>query len=148
EEIHGDLSGDELVRASKHNVLIETLQAGTLGLPSVAGPVYDYRQESGSVLRLLHPGVLILTKMNRWAQNCDSTRPQTVKKNLSDAQDLRWLVHWLADREMTINFDGYAGKPKEELLRFVRLFRAKFAEDAHFCDTLSRVLTPNDWDLL
>ncbi|KAJ7180719.1 hypothetical protein C8R46DRAFT_985749, partial [Mycena filopes] len=151
QEIRGDLSGlsgDELVRASKDNVMIETLQTGTLGLPTVAGPVYDYLDESGAVLSVLHPGVLILTKIKRWARSCDSTRPQTAQKNASDARDLRWLVHWLADHETTIDFDGYAGKTKEELLQFVRLYRSKLAEDTLFCDTLSRAIKPNDWDLL
>jgi hypothetical protein len=32
----------ELVKRSRHSVEIETLQAGTMGLPTVAGPIYDF----------------------------------------------------------------------------------------------------------
>ncbi|KAJ7222314.1 hypothetical protein GGX14DRAFT_352512, partial [Mycena pura] len=125
-ETNPDLSGEGLVRASRDNVLIETLQTGTLGLPSVAGPLY-------AVLNVLHPRVLILTKMKRWSQNCNSTHPRTMMKNASDARDLRWLVLWLATNDMTIDFEGYAGKTKEELLQFVRLYRAKFEDDKALC---------------
>ena len=42
-----DLVGEDLVRASRHNVLIETLPAGSLGLPVVAEPTYKVEHESG-----------------------------------------------------------------------------------------------------
>ncbi|KDQ11380.1 hypothetical protein BOTBODRAFT_35458 [Botryobasidium botryosum FD-172 SS1] len=147
-ELQGDLTGDQLVRASKGNTMIETLQAGTLGLPSVAGPVYEYQAESGIVLELLHPGVLILTKMKRWWVNRDSTRPKTVAKRLSDQRDLRYLVRWLTDNGMTIEFEQYQGKSKEELMQYVRTLRDVFSEDTDFVQTLRQAVKPADWDLL
>ena len=47
------MSGSELVFASRGNVLIETLKAGSLGLPSVAEPVYKIQHESGFSTSLL-----------------------------------------------------------------------------------------------
>ncbi|KAJ7475964.1 hypothetical protein FB451DRAFT_1366594 [Mycena latifolia] len=150
QDISSNLSGAELVLASKDNVLIETLPAGKLGLPSEARPVYNYSDESGIALKLLHPTVLILTKMKRWAVNYNSTRPKTVLKTESDESDLHWLVHWLAANGLTIDFDNYAGKTKEELLRIVRLYKSESAHKygVNFQDTLRMAIKPNDWVLL
>lgn len=46
QELIGDLRDMELVCASQGNVLIETLQAGTLGLPTVIEPVYFVEEGS------------------------------------------------------------------------------------------------------
>lgn len=43
----GDLRNQELLYASKDNVLIETLPTGMLGLPITPEPVYDILTESG-----------------------------------------------------------------------------------------------------
>ena len=168
QELRGDMTGRDLVYASKDSVSIETLRAGTLGLPSVAGPVYEYKHESGfgalalllfipllksqspniADVRLLHPGVLILTKMKRWLTTCESTRPKTLAKNRSDARDLRWLVDWLVGNEMTIDFDNYEGKSKGELMGYVRIYREKFREDEDFMVLLKKAIKPEDWNLL
>ncbi|KAJ3503264.1 hypothetical protein NLJ89_g8509 [Agrocybe chaxingu] len=144
----GDLRDDELVRASKNNVLIETLSAGTLGLPSIAGPVYKVEYESGISIEILHPGILILTKMKRWYHNLESTRPKTTAKNDSDRRDLDFLVWWLADNKMTIEFELYEGKPKNELLKFVRRYREQVGENEPLMDALKTAVKPLDWGLL
>lgn len=43
----GDLRDQELLYASKDNVLIETLPTGTLGLPITPEPVYEISTDSG-----------------------------------------------------------------------------------------------------
>ncbi|OBZ66448.1 hypothetical protein A0H81_13668 [Grifola frondosa] len=144
----GDLRDDELVHASRDNVLIETLPAGALGLPVVAGPVFHVEHKSGLVLQILHPGLLILTKMKRWYINRDSTRPKTIAKSSSDRRDLDFLVSWLADKNMTIELDLYKGKSKDELLIYVRLYREKVEDDADLLDALQTAMKPEDWALL
>ncbi|CAA7269885.1 unnamed protein product [Cyclocybe aegerita] len=144
----GDLRGDELVRASKNNVLIETLSAGTLGLPNIAGPVYKVEYGSGISIEILHPGILILTKMKRWYHNLESTRPKTLVKNSSDRRDLDYLVSWLADNKMTIEFELYEGKSKDELLKFVRIYREQVGENELLMEALKTAVKPLDWDLL
>lgn len=57
-----DTSGTVENSRSAGNVLIETLAAGTLGLPSVAGPVYT---DPKYHLKILHPSVLPLTKQTQ-----------------------------------------------------------------------------------
>ncbi|KAH8099763.1 hypothetical protein BXZ70DRAFT_216473 [Cristinia sonorae] len=147
-EPRDDLTGDRLVFASKDNVLIETLKAGTLGLPSVAGPIYVLQHSSGVALKILHPGVLILTKMKRWAATKDSDRPKTVTKTRSDKRDLDYLVFWLVQHEMTIEFELYLGKRKEELLAYVRTYRDCIPEGSELLEALQTAVKSDDWKLL
>ncbi|KAF8964813.1 hypothetical protein BDZ97DRAFT_865663 [Flammula alnicola] len=143
----GDLKNDELVRAAKNNVLIETLQAGTLGLPVVAEPRYLIEQESGTIA-LLHPSILILTKMKRWYHNHESTRPKTVLKNKSDQSDIDFLLYWLAENDMKIDFEKYQGKTRDELLCYVRQYHDKFHDNTDLVKVLDSVVRPDDWELL
>jgi len=107
-----DLTGEALVPKSKH-VLIETLSTGSLGLPVVVEPIYKIG-EGELQITILHPGVLLLTKLKRWYHNRDSTYPKTVEKRKSDKRDLNYMVTWLAGNNMTIEFEKYRGKSKTE----------------------------------
>ncbi|KDR77350.1 hypothetical protein GALMADRAFT_210405 [Galerina marginata CBS 339.88] len=147
-ELIRDLQDDALVRASRDNVLIETLKAGTLGLPAIAGPIYPIEQEFGKDLPVLHPAILILTKMKRWSHNYESDRPKTVLKNKSDQADLDFIIYWLEENKMTIEFELYQGKTKEELLNFVRRYRNRFHENAKLMEAMENVVKPDDWKLL
>jgi len=142
------LSGNELVRASRDNVLIETLQAGSLGLPIVAGPTYKIQHDSGFAIEILHPGVLLLTKMKRWYQNRNAVLPKTVTKSYSDKRDMDYLLIWLAENSMTIEFEKYEGKSKEQLLDYVRYYRNRLSEDESLLEDLRKAMKPEDWDLL
>ncbi|TDL22819.1 hypothetical protein BD410DRAFT_199766 [Rickenella mellea] len=147
-ELIGDLKGDELIRAARDNVMIETLEAGKLGLPTVAAPIYPIKQMSGADIPILHPSILILTKMKRWCLNYESDRPKTVFKNKSDQDDLNFLIHWLEEHQMMIDFDHYQGKTKQELLVHVRQYRNRLRENTELMESLANVLTPDDWKLL
>ncbi|KAL4076327.1 hypothetical protein J3A83DRAFT_2178016 [Scleroderma citrinum] len=139
-----DLTGKVLVQKSKHNVLIETLSTGSLGLPAVVEPIYKISQE----ITILHPGVLLLTKIKRWYHNRDSTYPKTVAKRISDKKDLNYMVIWLAVNNMTIEFEKYKGKSKTELLKFVRYYREQVKTDKVIIENLQKAMKPGDWALL
>ncbi|KAH9940621.1 hypothetical protein B0H21DRAFT_575532 [Amylocystis lapponica] len=146
QDLRTDLEGHELLAIRRDNVLIETLEAGKLGLPKVAKPLFPVSVEEGAFsLFILHPAVLILTKLKRWAMNCDSTRPKTVLKCRSDEQDLRYIVNLLVDRKLTINFDDYEGKPRPQLLAYVRKYRDRFLEDEMLMEALQSAMQPQDW---
>ncbi|KAF9559778.1 hypothetical protein CPC08DRAFT_637319 [Agrocybe pediades] len=140
--------GTAQFRVHKENVLIETLQAGRLGLPSVPEPKYFVEQESGQTIPILHPSVLILTKMKRWAHSCESTFPKTVLKNASDQADLEFMIVWLAANDMQIEFELYQGKTKEQLLDIVRVFRNRFIGNTELMADLESIMKPADWELL
>ena len=104
--------------------------------------------ETNLVIEVLHPGVLILTKMKRWYHNLDSTRPKTMLKNRSDRRDLDYLVSWLVENQMTIEFELYQGKTKDDLLKFVKRYREQVGEDEVLMQALKLATKPLDWDLL
>lgn len=75
-----------------------------------------------------------------------STRPMTIQKNSSDRNDITFLIRWLAENDLRIQFDQYQGKPKMDLLRMVRIFHGKHEEAAELMEKLRRILSPSDWD--
>lgn len=99
---------------------------------------------------ILHPGVLLLTKIKRWFQirASDSTYPKTIAKQLSDKRDLDYMVAWLASNDMTIEFEKYKGKSKAELLQFVRYYREQVEADKQTIENLQKAMKPDDWALL
>jgi len=155
-------TADQL-RNSENNVLIETLLAGSLGLPQTPSPVLDglcdflpsFLSLSDikltffvpSAVPVLHPSILILTKLKRWATTAESTRPKTKEKNPTDAADIEWMILWLANNDLKIRFEQYAGKTKEGLLPLIRKYRDKFAGKDNLMVALKAVLG-DDWDLL
>jgi len=129
--------------------MIDTLKAGSLGLPIVAEPIYWIEHEaSGFSIAILHPGVLLLTKMKRWYQSDrESTRPKSVAKCFSDKRDLDYLVSWLVENDMTIEFDKYQGKTKAELLEYVRAYKTSI-EDEELIGDLKAAMKSDDWESL
>ncbi|KAK0201708.1 hypothetical protein DFS33DRAFT_1349401 [Desarmillaria ectypa] len=119
--------GIELLSRSKSNVLIETLSAGTLGLPDSVDIVYNVPSTSTSndlTLPILHPSILILSKLQRWCRIYKSIRPKTLNKARTDSHDIDYLIGWLSRNGMVIAFDDYEAKnvPKEKLVRHVRTY--------------------------
>ncbi|KAK0244324.1 hypothetical protein EDD85DRAFT_807582 [Armillaria nabsnona] len=143
-------TGIELLSRSKSNVLIETLSAGTLGLPDSVDLVYNAPSTASTDLTLpiLHPSILIFSKLQRWCQNLESTRPKTLRKAITDSQDIDYLIGWLIQNGMLIAFDDYEAKkaPKEKLVRNVRLYRERkeLEEDEEIVTQLEEVLNEAD----
>lgn len=75
-------------------------------------------------------------------------RPKTVAKNAVDAEDIRYMIRWLAENDLKIEFDQYAGKTRDELVPLVREFRNKFADDESLMAALRAALGRGDWDLV
>ncbi|KAG4269312.1 hypothetical protein FPRO04_14762, partial [Fusarium proliferatum] len=73
---------------------------------------------------ILHPSVLVLTKLKRSSQYIGSTRPQSVVKLYSDVRDIVYLLHWLQDHYMKIDFINYDSATPERLYDAVRNMRA------------------------
>ena len=60
--------------------------------------------------------------MKRWAFVCESTRPRSLVKAQQDAHDIRFLLRWLAERNMFIEFDQYQTKQQGNLDGAVRRY--------------------------
>ncbi|KAF4571678.1 hypothetical protein EYR36_009021 [Pleurotus pulmonarius] len=135
---------------ARTHVLIETLATGNLGLPTAPEPTLqfstqgthkytcscslNFRLETNKCdsesdlpieLPVLHPSVLILTKLKRWTTIFTSTHPKSRKKAASDFSDIAFLVQWLIQQELFIDFDQYQlseGKERSVLLNYVRMY--------------------------
>ncbi len=162
------LTGIKLLSRSKSNVLIETLSAGTLGLPDSVDLVYNVPSTAStdlstkrfpstfdffltigsSALPILHPSILIFSKLQRWCQGLESTRPKTLRKAITDSQDIDYLIGWLIQNGMLIAFDDYEAKkvPREKLVRHVRMYRERkeLEEDEEIVTQLEEVLNEAD----
>lgn len=157
-------------------MLIETLVAGRMGLPSVAGPTYkvpsqgekmtlqidflfDAHIRSSYLLHtssphegipILHPTILILTKLKRWSTTRSSTRPKTIFKARTDKRDIIFMIAYLSDRNLKIEFEDYKGVEKEVLLRMVATLKRRMEreEEEDGVRRLKRVMYGGDWEVV
>ncbi|KAI0089716.1 hypothetical protein BDY19DRAFT_992689 [Irpex rosettiformis] len=138
---------EELLRGCADIVLIETLAAGALGLPTVAGPTYKVPFYD---IPILHPTILILTKLKRWSTTHPSTRPQTITKTRIDKNDITFMLTYLFSHSLHIEFTKYAGKSREELVRMVKGFYDKLVEGGEdgTVRTLKGVMYNEDWEMM
>ena len=58
---------------------------------------------------------------------------------------MRFLLKWLAEHDMTIEFGEYMGRTKEELYNFVHAYLDKFPD---LKDDLRRAMKQEDWHSL
>ncbi|KAI2722809.1 hypothetical protein CBS147332_3738 [Penicillium roqueforti] len=69
---------------------------------------------------IVHPSVLVLTKIKRWAFIAESTRPQSNRKARGDFEDITAILNWLARKNLRIYFTNYPEKSRDDLLSWVR----------------------------
>ncbi|KAL7625832.1 hypothetical protein AAE478_005055 [Parahypoxylon ruwenzoriense] len=119
---------------SGNKIPLETLPIGQLGLPRQLRVMQlEHSQHLSCILTLLnlesdfplatipvlHPAVLILTKIKRCVQFIGSTRPQSVRKFRSDVSDIQSLLNWLVRRNEKIDFVGYHSATVDRLYKAV-----------------------------
>ncbi|KAG9224473.1 hypothetical protein CCMSSC00406_0007666 [Pleurotus cornucopiae] len=135
---------------ARAHVLIETLATGNLGLPTAPEPTLQFSTQDLPIeLPVLHPSVLILTKLKRWTNIFASSRPKSRKKAASDLVDITFLVQWLIQEELRIDFDLYQlseGKERSVLLDYVRMYWDHLleGENAEQVTLLVSILRDND----
>ncbi|KAI0663740.1 hypothetical protein C8Q70DRAFT_376124 [Cubamyces menziesii] len=133
---------EDLVLRSRDNVLVETLRTGTMGLPVTITTTYSVAEVG---VRLLHPSILILTKLKRWSTSYTSTRLKTMRKVASDNNDIRFMIGWLSENDEQIWFDEYQGKTKPELLVMLRTYYNKYVGDGELMVKLQSIMH-DSWD--
>ena len=74
------------------------------------------------------------------APTLESTLPRTTEKNATDAKDIEYMIFWLAENDLNIGFEEYAGKTKDELIPLVRKYRKT--------DGSVKAALGDGWDLL
>ncbi|KAI1135382.1 hypothetical protein F5Y05DRAFT_416370 [Hypoxylon sp. FL0543] len=137
---------------SSNKVCIETLPLGELGLPrqlrtfTLETCPYLITTMASTEVPILHPAVLILTKIKRCVQLATSTRPQSIVKFHNDCSDITFLLNWLAERDETIDFVGYNSAAVDRLYKAVAdiIDYWRQAVKPDLVDLVSRVLERSD----
>lgn len=97
---------------------------------------------------ILHPCILILTKLKRWTVNRTSSWPKAKAKRDTDWADIKYLIAWLSDKDHKIEFNKYEGKGRGDLLVMVRQVHHELIEeeDEELLVKLEEVMHPVDWE--
>ncbi|MCJ1469758.1 hypothetical protein MMC07_008400 [Pseudocyphellaria aurata] len=119
------LEGEQLILANEDNTLVETLPTNNLGLPMTITPGMIYHGEEGGEgfgLPIVHPSILVLTKLKRWANISKSTYPPSMVKAETDLIDITFLIDWLAQRGQKISVPAYNAAVPERLYDALRTY--------------------------
>jgi hypothetical protein len=122
----------------------EFLQSGesaTLKMPEIRA---EHSVEINSV-PVMHPSMLICLKVRRWMHIAESTRPASRQKATTDAQDITFLLEWLASSGVLVSFWSKEEKPKSSLLSGFKLFVQLHPETK---EQVKTVLDPEDYKML
>lgn len=141
------LAGEQLVPANKGNVHVDILPIDTLGLPSRIEPAMVYREEQEGGLPVLHPRILILTKLKRWAGIYKHTYPPSILGASADIADLDFLVEWLAYRGIKISIPAYNVEAPERLWQSMIAYAAylKNGGELERFALFKQIVTDGNW---
>ena len=141
------LAGEQLVLANKGNVHVDILPTDTLGLPSVIDPDMIYGEEQERGLPILHPRLLILTKLKRWAGIYKDTYPPSILEASADIADLDFLVEWLAHRGIKISIPAYNVAAPERLWQSMIAYAAYLKDGGELerFALFKQIVTDGNW---
>ncbi|KAJ5404813.1 hypothetical protein N7465_006097 [Penicillium sp. CMV-2018d] len=87
---------------------------------------------------ILHPSVLVLTKLKTWYAAEVSQEPSLQRHSRAHFVDIMASLQWLSDEHERINLEGYPGVPKNELLHLLcRLYQMHHQARPYLASTLS-----------
>lgn len=95
----------------------------------------------------MHPSILILTKIKRWANILTSTYPPLMHKAKTDFEDILFLLSWQADRNLTISMQLYKAQHPDRPYRALYTL-AVYLRDKRMLEPwalLKKVVTAEDW---
>ncbi|CAG7959360.1 unnamed protein product [Penicillium nalgiovense] len=89
-------------------------------------------------MSIVHPSVLVLTKLKCWSTAEMATRQAYHQRARTDLQDILTILRWLEMNNLTINFAGLSRVPKCELLSFLpKLYWTQKEVRPHLAATLT-----------
>ncbi|CAI7677948.1 unnamed protein product [Penicillium discolor] len=114
-----------------------TVNPRTTRVHTVAPADYPRRQLN-TMVPILHPSVLLLTKLLPWKEADQATRVARHMRARTNLTDIRTILQWLVDKKARIDFSGLPGIPKGKLMRLLgRLYRAEKRARPYLSLTLS-----------
>lgn len=101
-------------------------------------------------LCILHPSILVFTKLSPWSQFSLSTHPKSMRKSLIDRADIIFMFAYLKVNSLKIEFEKYTGKPKPVLFRLLVTFYTRLVEDDEtgVLNNLKAAMYPESWDAM
>lgn len=91
-----------------------------------------------SIVDILHPSVLVPTKLKTWYAAEVSQEPSLQLRTRAHFVDIMASLQWLSDEHERINLEGYPGVPKQELLHLLcRLYQMHHQARPYLAATLS-----------
>ncbi|CAI7588511.1 hypothetical protein PCG10_009839 [Penicillium crustosum] len=114
-----------------------TMNPRTTRVHTVAPANYPRRQLN-TMVPILRPSILLLTKLLPWKEADQATRVASHIRARTDLTDIRTILQWLVDKKAHIDFFGLPGIPKGKLMRLLgRLYRAEQRPRPYLSLTLS-----------
>ncbi|KAJ5595134.1 uncharacterized protein N7459_001342 [Penicillium hispanicum] len=95
----------------------------------------------GATIPILHPAVLVLTKLKSWRLAKDSQRQNNLAKARGHMMDIMATLRWLVNRKWPIRFAGYPETLKKDLQRWLA---EVFEENIEARPLLSLTLTMDE----
>ncbi|PYH93630.1 hypothetical protein BO71DRAFT_381064 [Aspergillus ellipticus CBS 707.79] len=113
----------------KKDVFVDVFRGGGGGAAAGAGPLT--LPDAGSVpiyltkmtflgTPVIHPPVLIHTKLQKWMSISQSPTPEIQTKAANDLHDIETILKWLSKRHLRVDFAGYPEMSKDRLLSMFR----------------------------
>lgn len=136
-------------------VPVETLRAGSLGLPQHINQITAVRG-----IPVLPPRLLLLTKIKRCTNFLGSDRPKSVERFKSDEGDIKFLLKWLVEEKERVDIEGYCQSGggtctralddnTNSLIRkvgeLVQFWKEKGDEEKETVAGLQRAMKEEDW---
>ncbi|KAJ6137931.1 hypothetical protein N7471_004417 [Penicillium samsonianum] len=96
------------------------------------------RRQLNSMVPILHPSILLLTKLLPWKEADEATRVARHMRKRTDLMDIRTILQWLVDKKSRIDFSGLPNIPRAKLMRLLgSLYRAEQRSRPYLSLTLS-----------
>ncbi|KAJ5385051.1 hypothetical protein N7517_002962 [Penicillium concentricum] len=91
-----------------------------------------------STMPILHPSILLLTKLLPWKEADQATRVARHMRARTDLLDIHTILQWLFDKDSTIDFSGFPAMPRGRLMCLIgRLYRVEKRTRPYLALTMS-----------
>ncbi|KAJ6187219.1 hypothetical protein N7519_002127 [Penicillium mononematosum] len=101
-------------------------------------PVDCPQRRLHTMVPILHPSILLLTKLLPWKEADQATRVARYMRARTDLMDIWTILQWLVDKGSRIDFSGLPGIPRGKLMRLLgRLYRSERRARPYLSLTLS-----------
>ncbi|KAF4760680.1 hypothetical protein HAV15_005166 [Penicillium sp. str.  len=92
-------------------------------------------------VKILHPSVLVLTKLQTWSKAHFATRSADHDRVVPDQEDILTILNWLSKKNMKVSYAGFTGEQRRKL---APLLATLFWTSEASRKLLAETMTPED----